>query len=152
MAGGTSVTQFDVTARHSSGRIEGSFGAAYASGTLGPVQIRLGALYGRDALDTRRTVLFPGFSQAINGRTGGSTLQGVGEVGYRIGGAERSVEPFAGGAVLRLRRDGFTETGGASALAAFGRTDWIATATAGVQAQAVVADLFGGAGPLLARA
>ena len=151
VAGGTNLTQFDVTARQSSGRIEGSFGAAYASGSLGPVQVRLGALYGRDALDTRRTVLFPGFSQAVTGRAGGSTLQGFGEVGYRIGGAECSVEPYMGGAVLRLRQDGFTETGGASALAAFGRSDLIGTATAGVQAQAVVADLFGGAGPLLAR-
>ncbi|WP_167627737.1 S8 family serine peptidase [Methylobacterium phyllostachyos] len=151
VAGGTSVTQFDATTRQSSGRIEGSFGGAYINGTLGPVQVRLGALYGRDALDTRRTVLFPGFSQAVSGRAGGSTLQGFGEIGYRIGGAERYVEPFVGGAVLRMRRDGFTETGGSAALAAFGRTDLIETATAGVQAQAVVADLFGGAGPLLAQ-
>ncbi|KNY19048.1 autotransporter outer membrane beta-barrel domain-containing protein, partial [Methylobacterium sp. ARG-1] len=151
VAGGTSLTQFDVTARQSSGRIEGSFGAAYASGSLGPVQVRFGALYGRDALDTRRTVLFPGVSQAVSGRAGGSALQGVSEVGYRIGAVESYVEPYVGGAVLRLHRDGFTETGGASALAAFGRTDVVETATAGVQAQAVAADLFGGAGPLLAR-
>ncbi|MFF9551130.1 S8 family serine peptidase [Methylobacterium fujisawaense] len=151
VAGGSGVTQFDISARQSSGRIEGSFGGAYASGVLGPVQVRLGALYGRDALDTRRTVLFPGFSQAISGRAGGSTLQGFGEVGYRIGGVERSIEPFVGVAALRLRRDGFTETGGSAALAAFGRTDLIETATAGLQARAVVADLFGGAGPLLAQ-
>ncbi|WP_331317200.1 autotransporter outer membrane beta-barrel domain-containing protein [Methylobacterium mesophilicum] len=151
VAGGSGVTQFDATTRQSSGRIEGSFGAAHVDGTLGPVQVRLGAMYGRDALDTRRTVLFPGFSQAVSGRAGGSTLQGFGEVGYRIGGAERYVEPFVGGAVLRLRRDGFTETGGSSALAAFGRTDLIETATVGLQARAVVADLFGGAGPVLAQ-
>ncbi|WP_238199564.1 autotransporter outer membrane beta-barrel domain-containing protein, partial [Methylobacterium tardum] len=151
VAGGSGVTQFDATTRQSSGRIEGSFGAAYVTGTLGPVQVRLGAMYGRDALDTRRTVLFPGFSQAVSGRDGGSTLQGFGELGYRIGGAEHYVEPFVGVAALRLRQDRFTETGGSAALAVFGRTDMIETATAGVQAQTVVADLFGGAGPLLAQ-
>lgn len=150
-AGGSSVTQFDVTARQSFGRSEGSFGAAYARGALGPVQVRFGTVYGSDALVTHRTVLFPGFSQAISGRTGGRTLQGFGEVGYRIGGAESYVEPFVGGAALRLRQDRFTETGGSAALAVFQRSELIETATAGVQAQAVVADLFADAGPLLAR-
>ncbi|WP_345822492.1 S8 family serine peptidase [Methylobacterium fujisawaense] len=151
VAGGSGVTQFDAATRQSSGRIEGSFGAAYVNGTLGPVQVRLSAMYGRDALDTRRTVLFPGFAQAVSGRAGGSTLQGFGEVGYRMGWVESYVEPFVGVAALRLRRDRYTETGGSSALAAFGGTDLIETATAGIQAQAVVADLFGGAGPLLAQ-
>ncbi|KZC01946.1 hypothetical protein C7388_120111 [Methylobacterium radiotolerans] len=53
-------------------------------------------MYGGNVPDTRRTVLFPGFSQAITGRNGGKTLQGFGEVGYWIGGSARYVEPFLG--------------------------------------------------------
>ncbi|MGU3451629.1 autotransporter-associated beta strand repeat-containing protein [Methylobacterium sp. 391_Methyba4] len=109
------------------------------------------ATTGSDALDTHRTVLFPGFSQAITGRAGGTTLQSFSEVGYRMGGAARSVEPFVGVAMLRLHQDGLTETGGSAALAVFGRSYGVETVTAGAQAQAIVADLFGGAGPLVAR-
>ncbi|MET3481163.1 autotransporter-associated beta strand repeat-containing protein [Methylobacterium sp. 1973] len=151
VAAGYGFTQFDVRARQSSGQIESGFGAAYASGALGAVRVRLGVMYGSDALDTHRTVLFPGFSQAITGRAGGTTLQSFSEVGYRMGGAARSVEPFVGVAMLRLHQDGLTETGGSAALAVFGRSYGVETVTAGAQAQAIVADLFGGAGPLVAR-
>lgn len=65
-------------------------------------------------LVTRRTPRFGEAipAQAISGRAGGRTLQGFGERGDRIGEAGSHVEPFVGAAVLRLRRDGFTETGG----------------------------------------
>ncbi|MBE7243623.1 MAG: autotransporter domain-containing protein [Actinomycetospora chiangmaiensis] len=151
VAAGYSFTQFDITARQSSGQIESGFGSVYARGPLGPLQVRLGTIYAGDAYDTRRSVLFPGVSQVANGHNGGDTLQGFGEVGYRIGGAQGFIEPFVGGAALRIHRDGFTETGGSAALTVFGRTTAIETVTAGVQGQTVLADLWGGAGPLLAR-
>lgn len=115
------------------------------------MQLRLGAAYAGNALDTRRTVLFPGFSQAVTGKAGGDTVNGFGEVGYRIGFAQGHIEPFAGGAAIHIRRDGFSEVGGASALTVYGRSYDVETATAGVQGQAVLSEVFGTATPIIAR-
>ena len=60
VAAGYSFTSFDVTARQSTGNVESGFGAVYARGPIGPLQLRLGAAYAGNALDTRRAVLLPG--------------------------------------------------------------------------------------------
>ncbi|MCJ2089588.1 autotransporter-associated beta strand repeat-containing protein [Methylobacterium sp. E-005] len=151
VAAGYTFTSFDVTSRQSTGNVESGFGAVYGRASLRAIQIRAGAAYAGNALDTRRTVLFPGFSQADTGKAGGDTVNGFGEVGYRIGFAQGYVEPFAGGAAIHIRRDRFAETGGASALTVFGRSYDVETATAGLQGQAVLSDLFGTATPIIAR-
>lgn len=151
VAAGYSYTSFDVAARGSTGQVESGFGAVYARGPLGPLQMRLGAAYAGNAFDTRRLVTFPGFSQTLTGKEGGRTVQGFGELGYRITTATGYLEPFVGGAAISIGRDGFTERGGAAALRVFGRDYDIQTTTAGVQGQAVVSDMFAGAGPLVAR-
>ena len=96
-------------------------------------------------------MLFPGFSQSVSGKTGGETINGFCEVGYRIGFASGYVEPFAGGAAIHIGRDGFAERGGSSALTVFGRSYDVETATVGLQGQAVLLDLFGTATPIIAR-
>ncbi|MBP1183755.1 autotransporter outer membrane beta-barrel domain-containing protein [Methylobacterium sp. PvR107] len=151
VAAGYTFTGFDVTARQSTGQVESGFGAVYGRGALGAVQVRLGAAYAGNALDTRRTLLFPGFSQAVSGKTGGETINGFGEIGYRVGFAQGYVEPFVGGAAIHIRRDGFAEVGGASALTVYGRSYDVQTATAGLQGQAVLSDLFGTSTPIIAR-
>ena len=151
VAAGYSFTALDVTARQSTGSVESGFGAVYARGSLGPVQMRVGAAYAGNALDTKRAVLFPGFSQSVSGKTGGETINGFGEVGYRIGFAQGYVEPFVGGAAIHIGRDRFAERGGSSALTVFGRSYDVETATAGLQGQAVLSELFGTATPIIAR-
>ncbi|MCJ2069359.1 autotransporter domain-containing protein [Methylobacterium sp. J-030] len=151
VAAGYTFTSLDVTARQSTGQVESGFGAIYARGSLGPLQMRLGAAFAGNALDTRRTVLFPGFSQADTGKAGGDTVNGFGEVGYRVGFAQGYVEPLAGGAAIHIRRDGFNEAGGASALTVFGRSYDVQTATVGLQGQAALSDLFGSRMPIIAR-
>ncbi|SFV17196.1 Uncharacterized conserved protein, contains a C-terminal beta-barrel porin domain [Methylobacterium sp. 174MFSha1.1] len=151
VAAGYSFTSFDVAARQSTGQVESGFGAVYAHGALGPVQLRLGAAYAGNALDTRRAVQVPGLAGLASGRTGGDTVQGFGEVGYRIGVAGGYLEPFAGAAAIRIRRDGFTETGGAAALTVFGRSYEVETVTAGLQGQVSLAGLIGADLPVVAR-
>lgn len=151
VAAGYSFTGFDIPARQSTGQVESGFGAVYARGPLGPLRVRLGAAYAGNALDTRRAVIFPSFSQAVSGRTGGETVNGFGEVGYRIGFAQGYVEPFVGGAAIHIRRDGFSEVGGASALTVYGRSYDVQTATAGVQGQALLPALLGTDLPIVAR-
>ena len=151
LAAGYGVTTFDVPARQSTGSVESGFGAAYARGSYGPLQVRLGAAYTGSALDTRRTVSVPGISGTASGRAGGDTVQGFGELGYRFGFAQGYLEPFVGAAAMRIRRDGFAETGGAAALTVAGRSYELATVTAGLQGQAALAPLLGIDLPLVAR-
>ncbi|MGY2051661.1 autotransporter domain-containing protein [Methylobacterium sp. JK268] len=143
VAVGTSWTGFDIPARLASGQVETVFGSIYGRANFGPLQLRAGGIYGSDALDTRRGIRFPGFSQSVSGKSGSDTLQGFGEIGYRIAVGAGFVEPFVGGGALRIARNAFAEAGGAAALQVFGRNYDIQTATAGVQGAAVVSDALG---------
>jgi outer membrane autotransporter protein len=151
LAGGYSFTSFDVTARQSTGSVESGFGAIYARGPLGPLQMRLGAAYAGNTLDTRRAVLLPGLSGVASGKADGDTVQGFGEVGYRIGLGQGYIEPFVGAAAIRLSRDDFSEVGGAAALSVFGRSYEVETITAGLQGQAVLSEQLGTGLPIVAR-
>ncbi|GJE57434.1 autotransporter-associated beta strand repeat-containing protein [Methylobacterium thuringiense] len=154
-AGGYSFTNLDITGRLSSGTVESGYGALYAGGPLGaqsPLQLRLGATYGGNSLTTRRAVTFAGFSENAGARYGGTTAQGFAEVGYRVGTAASYFEPFIGGAAIRLGRDGFSETGGASALTAQGRDYDLATSTVGLRAEGRLSEVFATDMPIMVRA
>ncbi|GEO98936.1 autotransporter-associated beta strand repeat-containing protein [Methylobacterium haplocladii] len=154
-AGGYSFTNLDVTGRLSSGTVESGYGALYAGGPLGdqsPLQLRLGATFGGNSLTTRRAVTFAGFSESAGARYGGTTGQGFAEVGYRVGTGTSYVEPFVGAAAIRLGRDGFSETGGASALTARGRDYDLATSTIGLRAEGRLSEVFASDLPIMVRA
>ncbi len=151
VAGGYTYTTLDVTGRQSSGSVESGFGGAYAGASFGPVQLRLGGTYFGSNLDIRRSVTFPGLGETETSRYGGTLGQAFGEVGYRIGSAQAYVEPFLGGAAIRITRDAFAERGGAAALTAGSRDYDIATSTVGAQVQAHLDTLFDTGTPLLIR-
>ncbi len=143
VAAGYSTSTLDIPARRSSGSVEDVFGAVYGRAALGAVQVRAGAIYGSQALDTSRRVQFPGVTQSATGKAGSQTVQGFGEVGYRIAVGSGFLEPFVGGGALHVGRDGFSEAGGAAALRVFGRGYDVQTATAGVQGEAALSDQLG---------
>jgi outer membrane autotransporter protein len=151
VAGGYSFTSFDVTARRSTGRVESGFGAVYARGPIGPLQVRLGAAYAVNELNTRRSVQLPGLLGVTSGKAAGDTVQAFGEVGYRIGLGQGYIEPFAGAAAIHVSRDGFSEVGGAAALAVFGQSFDVGTVTTGVQGQATLLEHSATGLPLVAR-
>ncbi|WP_162239539.1 autotransporter-associated beta strand repeat-containing protein [Methylobacterium sp. Leaf87] len=151
-AGGYTITNLDITGRLSTGSVESGYGALYAGGGAGPLQVRLGASYGGNSLTTRRAVIFAGVGENAGARYGGSTAQGFAETGYRFGTALGYVEPFLGGAVIRIGRNAFNETGGASALTAAGRDYDLATSTVGVRAEAQLGAVLGSDLPILVRA
>ncbi|KQP10024.1 autotransporter [Methylobacterium sp. Leaf99] len=152
LAGGYTVTNLDTAGRLQSGVIESGFGGVYGGYEHGPVSLRLGAVYADNAARLRRTVLFAGVTDTAAARTGGATIQGFGELGYKVflgGGAPSGgetgpapvttpsyIEPFVGGAYVSIRRDRFAETGGVAALTGFARDYDLGTATAGLRAQA----------------
>ncbi|MBF9233063.1 autotransporter outer membrane beta-barrel domain-containing protein [Microvirga alba] len=140
IAGGFTRTTFDITGRASSGANESVFGAAYGSAQWDAIRVRLGAAYASHDIDLNRTVVFPGFRDAVSTSYGGSTMQAFGEVGYRFAWGGFQVEPFAGASILRLHTDRFQENGGAAALTGYGRTYDLATTTLGVRAEARLSD------------
>ena len=152
VAGGYTATSLDATGRLQSGTIEGGFGAVYGGVERGPFALRLGAVYADQASRLRRAVSFAGFSDSDTARYGGATVQGFGEIGYKIflgtasspvtGGdapvaarAPTYLEPFVGGAYLSIGRDRFAETGGLAALTGAAQTTEVATSTVGVRGQ-----------------
>ncbi len=154
VAGGYTATSLDSAGQRASGTIESGFGGVYGGFEQGPVALRLGAVYADQASRLRRAVSFAGFSDSAAARIGGATVQGFGELGYRIVlGAPQaglitkgerpaapvppaSLEPFVGGAYVSIGRDRFAETGGPAALTGAAQTTEVATSTVGLRGQA----------------
>jgi outer membrane autotransporter protein len=116
VAGGYADGDLSVAARASHADLTSYHALAYLGGSLGRVQLRLGAGYTWSKADAARSVVFPGFTDSLRGRFDARTLQGFGEVGYRLPLGTGWVEPFAGYSAVRVRTDGFVESGGAAAL------------------------------------
>ena len=156
VVGGYTENTLDTTGRTQSAGITSGFGGVYGGYEVGPVSVRLGAVYADESLRTRRTVAFPGVSDAPSGRYGGSTVQGFGEIGYRfalgqpapavlvskgagavvpVQPAATYLEPFVGGAYVGIHRDGFAETGGVAALRGLSRDYDLGALTAGLRGQ-----------------
>jgi outer membrane autotransporter protein len=95
---------------------------AYALRQNGPLSLRLGATYSSHDGSTKRRVAFNGFSDRPDSRYDASTQQAFAEVGYNLGRANVSIEPFASLGYQRYQRDTYTEKGGAAALKVHGQT------------------------------
>ncbi len=92
--------------------------ALYAGTSAGPWNLRLGASYAFNAIDTTRTIAFPGFAQQASASYNGGTGQVFAEVGYGFAFQSVALEPYAGLAWVHLNTDGFTETGVPGAVSA----------------------------------
>ena len=119
----------------------GVYGGA---GFLG-LNLRGGAAYAWSGIDTARNVAFTGFSERLTGSTDARTAQLFGEAGYEIRTGWAAFEPFAGLAYVNVSTDGYTERGGAAALAVGGDTTEVTYSTLGVRASAELPAAFGSA-------
>lgn len=117
---GKSDTRLD--SRDLDGDLDSWHLGAYAQRQNGPVALRLGATYSNHDGSTKRRVAFNGFSDRPQGRYDASTQQAFAEVGYNLGRANVSIEPFASLGYQRYQRDDYTEKGGAAALKVEGQT------------------------------
>ncbi|MCE6977678.1 autotransporter domain-containing protein [Pseudomonas frederiksbergensis] len=88
----------------------------YALRQNGPMSLRLGATYSNHDGNNTRQIAFAGFSDRPKGSYDASTQQAFAEVGYNLGRANVSIEPFASLGYQRYQRDSYTEKGGAAAL------------------------------------
>jgi subtilase-type serine protease len=118
--GGKSETRLD--SRGLDGDLDSWHLGAYALRQNGPVSLRLGATYSSHDGSTKRRVAFKGFSDRPEGRYDANTQQAFAELGYNLGQANVSIEPFASLGYQRYQRDTYTEKGGAAALKVHGQT------------------------------
>jgi outer membrane autotransporter protein len=117
---GKSETRLD--SRGLDGDLDSWHLGAYALRQNGPMSLRLGATYSNHDGSTKRRVAFKGFSDRPEGRYDANTQQAFAELGYNLGQANVSIEPFASLGYQRYQRDTYTEKGGSAALKVQGQT------------------------------
>ncbi|MGX7871770.1 autotransporter outer membrane beta-barrel domain-containing protein [Mesorhizobium sp. ORM6] len=133
--GGYSHSSFDVTDRASSGSSDNYNLGVYAGTQLGQFGFRAGAIYGWHDIETRRSVVFPAFSEQVSADYNAATAQAFSELSYRFDIGRNAFEPFANLAYVHLKTDGFAETGGTtSALTGQEMTTQNTFSTLGVRA------------------
>ncbi|MGO4713755.1 autotransporter domain-containing protein [Bradyrhizobium sp. 2TAF24] len=136
MLGGYSRTSFRIGDRNSSGASDNYHVGAYAGTQWGSLAFRSGAAFTWHDIATSRSVIFPGFADALKGSQQARTAQVFGELGYRIDAGRRTaLEPFANLAYVNLSTDGFTERGGAAALVVNGDSTGVTFTTLGLRAE-----------------
>lgn len=113
--------------------------ALYAGTDAGPWNLRLGASYAFNQIDSRRTIAYPGYTDQASAEYDGGTAQAFAEVGYGIAVRDFAVEPFAGLAWVNLDTDGFTESGAAAGLIASSGSSSVGYSTLGVRAATAMA-------------
>ena len=109
-------SDLNVDARSSSAGIDSVQLGGYASGRVGAFNVRGGASYSLDSIDTSRAIIFPGFTDKASARFHGNVGQVFGEVGYGMAFGSVAVEPLAGLAYVHVRDGSFLESGGVAAL------------------------------------
>ena len=109
-------SDLNVNARASSAGIDSVQLGGYAAGQFGAFNVRGGASYSLDSIDTSRAIIFPGFADKASARFHGNVGQVFGEVGYGMAFGSVAVEPLAGLAYVHVRDGSFLESGGVAAL------------------------------------
>ena len=115
-AAGFSHSMYIVSDRSSSVDSDNFHFALYGAREMGRASVRAGFAYGFHQVATERNVSFAGLDQHLISDYDIHSLQGFGEVGYRIDTAIATFEPFIGFAANVSASQGYQETGGSAAL------------------------------------
>lgn len=105
----------------------------YAVRTDGPLALRLGAIYSDHAGRNKRNVNLLDYKEQLKGSYNAQSQTLFSELGYQLGSADVSVEPFAGLGFQRYHRDSFKETGGLTALNVGAQTQQNLSSTFGLR-------------------
>jgi outer membrane autotransporter protein len=139
LAAGYSHASFDAAERASSGAADSYHLGLYGGGAWGPLALRAGLARSWHTIDSERSVVVPGFSDAPAGSSDAATTQLFAELGHAFDlGGGLGLEPFAGLAHVRYHHDGVRETGGAAALTGAGGGTAVTFTTLGVHGAAEV--------------
>jgi subtilase-type serine protease len=133
VAFGYTQSHTDISDLQSSADVQSGLIGAYAGGSLGAFKLRAGGLYSLNAVDTSRSVSYPGFSEDNKASYDAGLGQLFGEVAYAAEMHGAAIEPFAGLAWVHLQTDDFTEKGGASALSGSSGSSDVGYTTLGIR-------------------
>lgn len=111
----------------------GVYGGTQFDTESGIIDLNLGANVIWHQVDADRTVSFGGLSNNLSADYDAATTQAFAELGYTYAFDMARLQPFAGVAVMHQWTDGFTETGGASALTADSKDTVLGVSTLGVR-------------------
>jgi outer membrane autotransporter protein len=137
-AAGYVHSDLDVDTRSSSAGIDsGQFGL-YAGTKSGPLNIRTGASYTFDTIDTGRTVAFPGLFETAHANLSGNVGQVFGEAGYGLTFNHIAAEPFVGLAYVNVHTGAFAENGGIAALSGSSNDENIGYSSLGLRTATIV--------------
>jgi outer membrane autotransporter protein len=131
-------SDLNTDARSSSAGIDSVQIGAYAGGRLGVFNVRTGASYSFDSIDTSRAIVFPGFSDQTKASFHGNVGQVFGEISYGMTLGHVAVEPLAGLAYVHVHDGSFLESGGAAALSGFSTHENIGYSFLGFRAATVL--------------
>ncbi|WP_293718782.1 autotransporter domain-containing protein [Stappia sp.] len=139
---GYSRTELNVAARGSSASADsyhlGAYGGSSFAAGAGVLSLRGGASYSWSDIESDRTVAVGALVGAPTAGYRAGTAQVFGEAGWAFDMGPGTVEPFAGLAWVGLDTDGFTEAGGAAALAGQSQDMSTAFTTLGARGSASV--------------
>ncbi|MGJ3230773.1 MAG: autotransporter domain-containing protein [Oceanicaulis sp.] len=135
VAAGLSQSEHDVADRASRADTEALHVSAYASYRTGAFRATLGAALGAYEVETARTARFGAIDDALAAAFDADTRTVFGELAYTVTTRQLKLTPFWRGELMRVERDGFTETGGATALEVAAATFETGHATLGLDAQ-----------------
>jgi len=127
-------TDLNVDDRSSSAGIDSAQFGGYLGGRLGAFNVRGGASYSYDSIDTSRSIFFPGFTDKTTAHFHGNVGQVFGEVGYGMALGQVALEPIAGLAYVHVRDGSFAEAGGLAALSAASANESTGYSTLGLRA------------------
>ncbi len=133
LLGGYSRSTYSVDARTSSGNSDNYTIGAYGGSQWDDVGLRVGAAYTLSEVETQRSVVFPGYADALAASYNTGTTQIFGDIGYTITFGAASFEPFAGLAYVNVNADNFSERGGAAALIGAGDDTGVTFSTLGLR-------------------
>lgn len=113
---GYSRSSYDVKPRRSSGDSDNFHIAGYAGTEVGNVDLKGIVSYSYGRAETRRTVIVGGLTDNLTADYGAHVFDAGMEAGLDLDWGGLTLTPFAGFAAVHVETEGFTETGGPSAL------------------------------------
>ncbi|SFS58167.1 autotransporter-associated beta strand repeat-containing protein, partial [Sulfitobacter marinus] len=127
---GVSRSEYDITGRQSSGTATAAHLGIYGSTQRGPLNLRFGATYGYHEIDSERRVTVGATTDDLSASYKAQSATLFAEASYGVA----QFEPFINASYTMLDTDGFTESGGASALTVDAASQDMVLATLGVRA------------------
>src|SRR5262249_9440429 len=94
IAAGYTSSNVNVASRASSANVSSGHLAGYAGAGFGPWNLRGGADLGWSAIDTNRSIVFPGFADTANAHFNADQAQLFGEIGYGVSLGQIAAEPL----------------------------------------------------------